>query len=364
MAPKLPPEHLDQLVLRAILREWAILNENCFGYALAPPVVRLIEGRSLLGRWVGATRVLELSRALVYEQPWNAVVEVLKHEAAHQYVEESLGVRDEVAHGPVFQDVCRRFHIDPGAVGLPSALDANAEPGAGKSRVVERVAKLLALATSANEHEAETAMNAAQRLMLEHNLSEVSRPERRFVSRLLAPAVPRLEEARTRIGGLLSAHFFVEVIILSVWMPAEGRHGRAIEVTGTPENVEMAEYVYAFLDRTADALWAEHKRAHGVRGDRDRRAFRAGVMAGFHAKLDAERGRAVAKGLVWVGDPRLKTHQRARYPRVHTSAYGGSGDTSARLHGREAGKKVVLHRGVGDSPGGGGSGGRLLGSGG
>lgn len=361
MAPKPSLEYLDQLVLRAILREWAILNENYFGQALAPPVVRLFEGRSVLGRWVAATRVLELSRALVYEQPWNVVVEVLKHEAAHQYVDEHLGVRDETAHGPVFQDVCRRFHIDPSAVGVPAAADPEAT---ARSRVVERVAKLLALATSANEHEAETAMNAAQRLMLEHNLSDVARGDRRFVSRLLAPAVPRLEEARTRIGGLLSAHFFVEVIILSVWMPAEGRNGRAIEVTGTPENVDMAEYVYAFLDRTADALWAEHKRAHGVRGDRDRRAFRAGVVGGFYAKLEAERGRAVTRGLVWVGDPQLKTHQRARYPRVSMSTYRGSGDASARHFGREAGKKVVLHRGVGGEGGGAGGGGRLLGSGG
>ena len=281
-----------------------------------------------------------------------------------------LGKNDDVARPTAgtgaLVAICVVMGILSLAFLIPKSLEGSAaDPEAtARSRVVERVAKLLALATSANEHEAETAMNAAQRLMLEHNLSDVARGDRRFVSRLLAPAVPRLEEARTRIGGLLSAHFFVEVIILSVWMPAEGRNGRAIEVTGTPENVDMAEYVYAFLDRTADALWAEHKRAHGVRGDRDRRAFRAGVVGGFYAKLEAERGRAVTRGLVWVGDPQLKTHQRARYPRVSMNTYRGSGDASARHFGREAGKKVVLHRGVGGEGGGAGGGGRLLGSGG
>jgi hypothetical protein len=215
-----------------------------------------------------------------------------------------------------------------------------------QSRIVERVAKLLALAASASEHEAQTAMNTAQRLMLEHNVAEAQRTGRSFISRTLGEPSGRLEEARSYIGGLLMRHFFVESVELRVWMARQGRRGTVIEITGTPENVAMAEYVYTFLDRTAEALWGEHKRRQGIPGDRDRRAFRAGVIRGFRRKLESERAGHQEQGLVWVGDPALREHHRTRYPRLVHVRRGGSSGHEARRHGEAAGQTVVLHRPV------------------
>ena len=61
-----------------------------------------------------------------------------------------------------------------------------------------------------------------------------------------------------------------------------------LEVTGTPDNVALAEYVFSFLHHTAETLWATHKKARRIRGDRDRRAYRAGVVDGFLDKLRSE----------------------------------------------------------------------------
>jgi hypothetical protein len=69
----------------------------------------LVASRSRLGRWIESTRTLEISRPLVLEQPWGIVVEVLKHEMAHQYVSEVLGERHETAHGPNFRPVVQRL---------------------------------------------------------------------------------------------------------------------------------------------------------------------------------------------------------------------------------------------------------------
>src|SRR5206468_1286250 len=110
-------------------------------------------------------RTLELARALVLEQPWGVVREVCKHEMAHQFVDEVLGIRDESAHGPAFEALCRQHGIDASASGLPVASGA-----AAGSVVLRRIARLLALATSPNVHEAEAAMQQARRLMLEHNI--------------------------------------------------------------------------------------------------------------------------------------------------------------------------------------------------
>ena len=55
---------------------------------------------------------------LVTEHPWTVVLEVLRHEMAHQYVDEVLGVHDETAHGPTFQAVCEARAIDGRAAGV------------------------------------------------------------------------------------------------------------------------------------------------------------------------------------------------------------------------------------------------------
>ena len=80
----------------------------------------------------------EIARHLVLGHPWGAVVEVLKHEMAHQYVQEHLGVVDESAHGPAFRAVCEKLGIDGRAHGVPeSPADAS------EQRILDRVAALI-----------------------------------------------------------------------------------------------------------------------------------------------------------------------------------------------------------------------------
>ena len=114
----------------------------------------------------------------------------------------------------------------------------------------------------------------------------------------------------------------------------------------------------SFLHHTADALWRAHKKAKGIRGDRDRRAYRAGVVSGFLAKLRAEKKVNAEKGLVWVGDAALRAHYRTRYPRLVSVRTGGAGSAEARQKGHEAGRSLVLTKGV-NAGSGGASGGRL-----
>jgi hypothetical protein len=338
---------LERALLHAIGDEWEYCNDLFFRGALRTPSFALTDAERVLGRWLRDRRTIELGRSLVLTHRWTAVVEVLKHEMAHQFVDEVLEVHDETSHGPAFRRVCVERGIDPSSAGVP---DASSEGDAPRPRaaVLEKVSKLLALAQSPNEHEAQAAMNLAQRLMLEHNLSELeAERERGYVSRELGEPTGRLEESIGLIGTVLREHFFVEVIQLRVWRPLEGRRGSVLEVTGTVENVAMAEYVYSFLHHTAEQLWEQHKRAHRIKSDRDRRAYRAGVMGGFLEKLRAERRSNERKGLVWVGDPALEKHYRKRYPRISTVRSGGAGSVEARMHGHAAGRELVLRRGVG-----------------
>ncbi len=350
---------LESALVREILGEFHRLNASYFKRALRPPVLLLSDAAGRLGRFDPASRTLELSRAMAIGDPWSTVLEVLKHEMAHQYVLEVLQVQGEPPHGPTFRDVCRRLGVDAAAAGVPAAAK---ERGPEEERVLGRIAKLLALAESPSQHEAEAAMNAAQRLMLKYNLdataARASSDDRAFAYRTLGTPSGRVIEAERTLATILGDHFFVEVIWVPAYRPLEGKRGSVLEVSGTPANLEMAAYVHSFLTHAADRLWIEHRRAHRLRGNRDRRTFLAGVMAGFHAKLQAEKRAQAREGLVWAGDAELHAYYRRRHPHVVTVRYGVSSRSDAHAHGRAAGQALVLHRPVTSGPG--GSGPKLL----
>jgi hypothetical protein len=334
---------LERAALHAIRRCFDELNGCFFRWELRAPAFELSDTRSHLGRWVSSVRVIELSRALLLEHGWGVLTEVLKHEMAHQYVDEVLGVRDEASHGPRFQEVCRARGFDAKAHGLPEAGTTSD----ARARVLDRIAKLLMLAQSQNEHEAQAAMSAAQRLMLKYNIDSVSEPgERQYTYRHLGVPTGRVSEAERILAALLGEYFFVEVIWVPVYRPLEGRRGSVLEVCGSLENVELAAYVHAFLMHTADHLWRAHKRLRSLRGDTGRRSFVAGVMSGFRDKLEKERHTQKQEGLVYAGDPTLERYFRTRYPRIRHTHYRTQSSTAAYGEGRSAGQKIVLHRGL------------------
>lgn len=332
---------LEQAALRAIQKSYQHLNGSLFRFQLRPPALELTDSAERLGRWLPAERTIELQRALLFEHGWGVLEEVLKHEMAHQYVDEVLGERGESAHGPMFRRVCQERGIDARAAGAPRAEAADQSP------ILERIAKLLALAESPNEHEAQAAMSAAQRLMLKHNIEAAVSPSGPgYCFRHLGKATGRIPEHERRLALILSEHFFVQVIWVPVWRPLEGKRGSVLEVCGSRDNVELAAYVYDFLLYTADALYRQDRKQRGDRGHAMRRKFLAGVMSGFHQRLDRERKRSASEGLVWLGDAQLSGYFRRRHPHVRWAQHSVSSGGEAYSRGQTAGRRIVLHRGV------------------
>lgn len=344
--PAVGPD-LETPLLHALRVEVAVSNRDHFQGRLKPAALRLTD-TDVLGRWIVGERTIELSRELVFERPWVEVVEVLRHELAHQFVHEVLGVHDEPPHGPTFRRVCAERAIDPRAAGRPELADGDTE----STRIIEKVRKLLALAGSQNQHEAELAMRRAQELMLKHQLA-ADLAERRYVVRHLGTPRLRKNTAESMIGGLLGKHFFVEVIWTHVYVPRACRTERVLEIHGTPENVAMAEYVHSFLMRTAERLWAEARALRPGLRPGDRSAFMVGVVSGFAAKLDGARREQEGAGLVWVGDPALSSWFQKRHPRVRAAGRSSTSRIAAHALGRAEGQKVVLHRPLEGKAGGG-----------
>ena len=331
---------LEAALLREVRRIYEVIDERRFGGKLKPPVFALTNTTRRLGQWTRATRTLELSRALVLVRPWLEVTSVLEHEMAHQYVDEVLGVRDEPPHGPTFQRVCKERGIDARAAGVPIASTSDI----AEDRVLERIRKLLALAGSDNQHEAEVAMKRAHELMLRHNIEQAA-IEQTYEVRHLGTPSSRANTVEADIVGLLTEFFFVEVIRVPMYLPREGKHVAIFEVMGSHANVEMAVHAFHFLLATAERLWRENRGDARVRSGRDRIAYQSGVIRGFREKLVAERVELKGTGLVWRGDSGLADFYRARYPRIRTIR------RSVRLNhahaaGREAGRNVVLNKPV------------------
>jgi hypothetical protein len=333
---------LEAALVRELSAAWRQVNEALFKGALSAPTLELVATHATLGRWVARTRTIEISRRLVVETSWATVVEVLKHEAAHQYVCEVLAETEQTAHGPTFREVCSRLGIDGHASGLPSAPQ-----GTSDSKIVDRITRLLALAESPNRHEAEAAMAAAQRLMLKHNLDVVgAAAARAYAFEHLGRPSGRVREHERLVAMILGKHFFVEVIWIPVYRALEGKRGSVLEICGTPDNLAIAGYVHGFLHQTAERLWREHQQAQGIASNRDRRAYLAGVMTGFADTLRRQDVKSRSEGLVWVGDGDLARFYRRRHPHVRHVRHAGQPRSDAWSHGREAGRRIVLHRPV------------------
>ena len=59
---------------------------------------------------------------------------------------------------------------------------------------------------------------------------------------------------------------------------------------------------------------------------------------------------AGAAGLVWIADGDLQRYFRKRHPYVRHIRYAGQQRSEAYAQGKEAGKKIVIHRGMRDRP--------------
>ena len=347
---------LEAALIRELVHRYDWENSLHFRGRLQAPVLVLGDATKRLGQWISSTRRLELSRTLVLEHSWLEVMSVLAHEMAHQFVDEVLGVRDETAHGETFRRFCAEHGIDARAAGAPIGPGGAGGGSAASSvtvetdRALDRIRKLLALAGSPNQHEAEIAMRKAHELMLRHNIEAASTHAcREYEVRHLGDPHRRSTRVESDVIALLSEFFFVKIIRVPVYLPLLAVRGQAYEVAGTRANVEMAAHVHAFLLATAERLWSENRGDGRVRSGRDRLSYQSGVIRGFREKLLLERVELKGTGLVWVGDTQLDDFYRARNPRITTRRRSVRYD-GAHAAGREAGRTIVLHKPVERGP--------------
>ncbi|MBM4055720.1 MAG: DUF2786 domain-containing protein [Planctomycetes bacterium] len=338
--------------IRQLNEDWKTANYNYFKNSMRPPHFELSHSEQMLGKWKGGHyRRLSISIFLIQSYTWEYIQEVLYHEMAHQYVEEVLGIRDDLPHGEAFKRICRENGIDPTATGdmhtwiekRKRCSSVNPE----NHTILDKVHKLLALAQSKNEHEAQIAMTKAHELLLKHNLSLLDAHAGHHYIHKQIGEVGKRDTIKSIISSILCKYFFVEAIWTFGYDQHKNRNGRILEIYGTPENVEMAEYVYDYLQNISELLWTGYKEQKKLEGNKHRRTFIYGLLEGFYHKLEGNTAEKHSNKLVWKGDPRLKEFYRRRNPkRVRASSRYSRSCQDAYASGISQGKKLVIHKGV------------------
>ncbi|MBT7164526.1 MAG: DUF2786 domain-containing protein [Victivallales bacterium] len=357
----------EQRFLAGLQEEWEIARWQLpreHASALRIPTFSLTDAETTWGCWHGAPlRDLRLSRKLVWNHPWYAVVDVLRHEMAHQVAYEILGGQNEPPHGPSFRQACKWLRIAPRATDSYPTLDqlvAGQEEIGENDRIHLRVQKLLALAESPNRHEAERALAKAQELMARHNVDLIDRGTKRdYLSIRLGEAKKRHSRDVYILAGILGEFYLVRPIWITGYDPQRGTAGKVLEISGTAMNVRLAHYVYDFVRQYCDREWRVFSFGRRL-GSGGRRDFTIGILSGFADKLRQETSHASPqiRDLVQRGDPGLDHYLGERYPRLRTRRGNRlSCRTDLLEAGERLGRDLTVRPGVES-----GQGPRLLGS--
>ena len=232
---------------------------------------------------------------------------------AHQFAEEVLAVGSEPPHGPCFKKACQQLRADPAVSGSYRLLDDGTSKGVKirEDTMMVRIRKLMSLAQSQNQHEAEAAMAKAHELVEKYNIDLVRLDQhRKFVSIFLGKALLRHFREEHQLAVLLQKFYYVYGIWVSSYVIEKGKMGRVLEISGTEKNVQIASYVYDFVNLFIAGQWREYNRDKGLNRYR-RTDFALGVLQGFSRKLERQsqqRRPDKVYGLVKTEDPLLQQY--------------------------------------------------------
>jgi len=336
--------------------------------SLAVPAFRISDSRLTLGSWSPDTRTISISSILIHEYSWDTVINVLKHEMAHQYVHESLGRGMEQPHGPAFIESCEKLGVSypyNAATGDSPKIFTDTNQHCSDSEYnnkLNKVRKMLSLAGSANKHEAVAAMSKANSFIRKYNLERLDKVEPSWYSyEIKNTGKKRLGIIERRIASLLMDYFYVDIVYSELFDAEKAVFHKTIELLGSMENVSFASHVYDFLRQRVEFLWKNYKKAFHSPG-KLRKTFILGLLQGFRQKLEKEEKKQsisarisadignykTISSLVIAKDPGLSEFIAKRFPRLRKVQYGKSGIYCSNTYsaGKTEGKKITIHKAV------------------
>ena len=148
-----------------------------YGANLTTPTINISSGKKTVGLWSDKNKTLSISNYLIKNEVWDIVLEVLKHEMAHQYVSEFYNNADR--HGKFFKKACKILGVHQTFVSARANYNEKLQAFKGDlpadaQKMIKKVEKLMALGKSSNEAEAQSASRKANYLLNKYNLQQIN----------------------------------------------------------------------------------------------------------------------------------------------------------------------------------------------
>lgn len=314
---------------------------------LYPLHIVVFEDTTRLGYFDSRTYELGLSKKLMYQAHDEVLKNIIRHELAHFMCYLIYGSR--VLHGEEFRDICKSFNWGPEVFSATAQLEKENEQVLGTDenpdKILLRLKKLLALASSDNIHEREVATLKANQILLEHNLS---RSEVGVDTSHEIVYVKRVLEA-TRKN---SKHVAIYDILKTFFVSPVFNHGRGIfylEVIGDRTSVELAHYVANFLDIELDTIWKQAQKENPrLKGKASKNSFFTGLAKGYVEKIENQK-KTLATGQELIAiNISLQQKLRIVYPRIgHSSLTAGKHNEEAHQEGKKKGRDLSIKPAIG-----------------
>lgn len=280
-----------------------------------------------------------------FEKDKTFLKNVLRHELIHYLTFLKYGPHVE-AHGNEFRESCREYGYGPDVWKAKEeinwSLKENQNEELRSKALIEKVKKLLSLASSDNKHESQLAALKARELILKNQLEDFEKGTEEhdvYVKRVIKGT--RNSAKYHTIYEILKS-FFVAPIFNYI------RGGFYIEVIGSKINVEMASYVASFLDHELERLFLlEKKQGYGGTGFKS--SFMRGVLKGYQEKSEQLNSTMDSHALI-----KLKGLAKAQfqmvYPRSGKISIKGSAQNNLAFGlGQNKGRNLEIRRPISGS---------------
>lgn len=273
--------------------------------------------------------------------------QVIRHEVAHYLTFITYGESVQ-AHGLEFRALCKSLGWGEQVYSATTCLEGgelNAS-SAEESGILRKVKKLMALASSSNQNEAELAMVKSQQLLLKHNIESTyfgcDSDERVFLKRIL--------KQKRKNGKMRSVARILETFFVSIVYTRRGEFTH-LEILGNAVNIEIAEYVASFLHLELDALWAAAKKSANLKGAVAKNSFFLGIAKGYCNKIQAlkkEYSSDASRALLVI-QKQLVDAQAMAYDRLVFAKSGASHCPAASKLGEQMGRKLSINPAIKDA---------------
>lgn len=355
---------LSEMFSKVIFQLYKEYDYICYLYKikLTKPMITIEDLSSEWGSWNPTFKTIRLSRKLITDYPWHVVIQVLKHEMAHQIVTQQY--QSDSGHDQLFQQACETIAVLPKFRKAKLNLDDLAAKedfpnlNSEDQVMLRKVEKLLNLAQSANEHEAYLAMQKVQEIYQKYNIENIQKKNNEHYESLFINFNKKvLPSTYQFIFALIQNHFFVNIIYGEMYDYLNQESYKSVEIIGKKSNIKMAEYVFYFLKDKIEKLWIEYQK-NGNISAKYKLSFQKGVIEGFHSKLDKQIKKTeqnIKKNvdseevnlpmLLKEEQTYLNNYTKKLYPKLSTkSSSSGSVYSDFYSDGKTAGKKIILNK--------------------